>query len=308
MALQITKASPASASPSDGSKGFFSTPLPNLKLKKISRVDEFPYFIHIEENQEIKDVRLPDINIYKPSTSFFKSLKCLLNPLKKHKELVRLTRFYQHPIPSGAQPRFITLNIPADFASQAYAHVHVGAIRLALTFHNKKGLPVATRIALLDSRYKNYQHACLGMVETTLNSGTAVFTVFPNFTLSLKEKTWSTTFVAQIQMIGAPMEPGLVQATLHSQMAYRLQDHVYGLGKASHADIPLVQVQPNEITITTIHIPASISRQELVAVLPEAWVSNYENRRTKEQTDRNTSALIRNASGTVSSLRLLPQN
>ncbi|KAL4348169.1 hypothetical protein GQ457_17G020410 [Hibiscus cannabinus] len=184
---------------------------------------------------------------------------------------------------------------------------HVGAIRLALTFHNKKGLPVATRIALLDSRYNNYQHACLGMVETTLNSGTAVFTVFPNFTLSLKDKTWSTTFVAQIQMIGAPMEPGLVQATLHSQMAYRLQDHVFGLGKASHADIPLVQVQPNKTT-TTIHIPASISRQELVALLPEAWVSNYENRRTKEQTDRNTSALIRNASGTVSSLRLLPQN
>ncbi|KAK8598972.1 hypothetical protein V6N13_076914 [Hibiscus sabdariffa] len=289
--MQITKIS----SPSDVSKGFFSTPPPNLKISR----EEFPYprdFIHIEENRKIQDVLLADINLYEPSTSSFKSLKYLLNSTlpRKPKELVQLTPFYQHPIPSGAQPRFITLKIPADFASQAYAHVHVGAIRLALTFHNKKGLPVATRIALLDSRYKNYQHSCLGMVETTLNSGTAVFTVFPNFTLSLKDKTWSTTFVAQIQLIGAPMDPGLVQATLYSQMAYRLQDHVYGLEKASHADIPLVQAQPNKF-YTIMHIPASISRQNLVAILPEAWVSNYENRRTEEQTNCNTKAFIPDA-------------
>lgn len=55
--------------------------------------------------------------------------------------------------------------------SQGYPHLHLGAIRLALTFHGHKGLPVVARIALLDTQFLDCEHAYIGIVETTLNAG-----------------------------------------------------------------------------------------------------------------------------------------
>lgn len=46
------------------------------------------------------------------------------------------------------------------------------AIPLALTFHGPKGLPAVARMALLDLVFE-YQHACIGTVETTLNAAIA---------------------------------------------------------------------------------------------------------------------------------------
>nr|GEW47674.1 reverse transcriptase domain, viral movement protein [Tanacetum cinerariifolium] len=44
-------------------------------------------------------------------------------------------------------------NLPRHCLAQGYTHIHVGAIRLALTFHGRKGLPAYSRIALLDRSY-----------------------------------------------------------------------------------------------------------------------------------------------------------
>jgi len=53
-----------------------------------------------------------------------------------------------------------------------------------LSYHGQKGLPVAARLAILDTRYLEYQHACIGSLETTLNCGTTVATFYPNFNMA----------------------------------------------------------------------------------------------------------------------------
>ncbi|GKA49477.1 hypothetical protein Tco_0742550 [Tanacetum coccineum] len=49
----------------------------------------------------------------------------------------------------------VSLSLPSDLPrhclAQGYTHIHFGAIRLALTFHGRKGLPAYSRIALLDT-------------------------------------------------------------------------------------------------------------------------------------------------------------
>ncbi|KAK5772974.1 hypothetical protein PVK06_049276 [Gossypium arboreum] len=71
--------------------------------------------------------------------------------------------------------QFVTLEIPtefpADWACVGYTHIHFGAIRLALNYHGTTGKPVVARIALLDSRYLEYQNACIATIEATLSSG-----------------------------------------------------------------------------------------------------------------------------------------
>ncbi|CAL9217700.1 unnamed protein product, partial [Arabidopsis halleri] len=57
-----------------------------------------------------------------------------------------------------------------QWRAHGYTHLHYGAIRLALTFHGRKGLPVVARVALLDIRYREYQHACIETIQTTLNA------------------------------------------------------------------------------------------------------------------------------------------
>ncbi|GJU84016.1 hypothetical protein Tco_1291562 [Tanacetum coccineum] len=43
-------------------------------------------------------------------------------------------------------------DLPRHCLAQGYTHIHFGAIRLTLTFHDRKGLPSYSRIAFLDTR------------------------------------------------------------------------------------------------------------------------------------------------------------
>ncbi|KAH9680031.1 hypothetical protein KPL71_026385 [Citrus sinensis] len=60
------------------------------------------------------------------------------------------------------------MDIPTDLVTnwkrEGYTHLHLGGVRLILTLHGRKGLPVTARIALLDTRFKQYQHAVTGTI------------------------------------------------------------------------------------------------------------------------------------------------
>ena len=68
-----------------------------------------------------------------------------------------------------------------------FTYIHFGAIWLALTYHGRKGLPISARIALPNTKMKKYQHVYIGTIETTLNAGTVLTTLYPNFCMSLKD-------------------------------------------------------------------------------------------------------------------------
>ncbi|KAK8283761.1 hypothetical protein V6Z12_D08G115900 [Gossypium hirsutum] len=116
-----------------------------------------------------------------------------------------------------------------------------------VNYHETSRKPVVSRIALLDSRYKRYQDACIGTVEATLSSGMAMVTLFPNFTMSLQDPNLMDALKVQIQIVNAEMIP----------------------------------------------------KQELLKLLPEKWVTNYEQIHQHNQPIKSTkSQIITKADGT----------
>ncbi|GAV86198.1 MP domain-containing protein [Cephalotus follicularis] len=145
----------------------------------------------------------------KPHNSILKSIKSIIQPpTKKVKEYVQATIFDQCHLPATEQVQFVTLeileNLPKHWISEKYTHLHFGPVILALTFHGREGLPITSKIALLDTHFLDYQHACIGTVETTLNAGTVFITLFPNVNMRLSDPYLLTAFKVQIQIVGAP--------------------------------------------------------------------------------------------------------
>lgn len=109
-------------------------------------------------------------------------------------------------LPTTPQEQYITLTIPPEYIEawkkEGYTHLHLGAVRLLLSYNGRIGLPITARIALLDTRYLHYEHVVIGMVLTTLNSGSVVITFFPNFALSLRDTSLESAFKVQVQISG----------------------------------------------------------------------------------------------------------
>jgi hypothetical protein len=174
------------------------------------------------------------------------------------KKYVQASSFDQHKIPSTSREQFVTLEIPSEFPSQwisqEYTHIHFGAIRLALSYHDRKDLPVAARLALLDTRYLEYQHACIGSLETMLNCGTVVVTFYPNFNMVLDNPQLNHFLKVQLQITSADQFLDTYQATLHYQMAYRVQNHAFDLVLPITNDALLIIVDTNQ-RATCTHVP-----------------------------------------------------
>ncbi|KAK9032335.1 hypothetical protein V6N11_056606 [Hibiscus sabdariffa] len=143
---------------------------------------------------------------------------------------------YSHPalintISLDWRQNSVTLEIPSKFPKgwidAGYSHIHFGAVRLALNYHGSDGKVVVARIALLDTRYLTYQDACIGTVEATMNSGLVMLTLFPNFTMALKDPNLMDAFKVQIHIVGAQQVESSIIATLHYQFVYRIQDHSF---------------------------------------------------------------------------------
>jgi hypothetical protein len=71
---------------------------------------------------------------------------------------------------------------------------------------------VTARLALLDSRYLKYTQAMLGTCLTTLNAGSVVLTIYPNYTVSLNDPNLPTLLQVQLQITGADLVPSAIIA------------------------------------------------------------------------------------------------
>nr|GFB36148.1 zinc finger, CCHC-type, viral movement protein [Tanacetum cinerariifolium] len=242
----------------------------------------------------------------KPTSSITKRVKQLIGstPNRQIKEFVQTSKFDSHQLPSFQVEHLVSLSLPSDLPrhclAQGYTHIHFGAIRLALTFHGRKGLPAYSRIALLDTRFVEYQHACIGTIQTTLNAGTIFVTFYPKFNMPLNDPPLLTALKAQIQIGGTP-QVNTFQATFHYQMAYRVQNHSLDIlvpGQDNAGDALLIDVESNA-TPTCTYVPRQLSRDELVKLLPKKWITNYE--QIHQAPVRSTSApeFVRHENGLV---------
>ncbi|KAG8479495.1 hypothetical protein CXB51_029284 [Gossypium anomalum] len=79
----------------------------------------------------------------------------------------------------------------------------------------------------------------------------------------------------QIQIAGAPQVASAIVTTLHYQIVYRVQDHAFNLTQHGTSDSLLISVN-TEDQPHCVHIPRKIPKNELIQLLPEKWVTDYE--------------------------------
>ena len=179
--------------------------------------------------------------------------------------------------------------------------LYLGGVHSILTLHRRKGLPVTARLALLDTRFKEYQHAVIGTAPTTLHAVSVLLTFYPKFNLSLDDPNLPTTLKVQIQIQGAEQIVSSKMATLHHQLVYRLQNHALDLPTPqTTSDALMILVDSSESIHSIVQIPRHIQKQELLKLMPLDWLSNYENFHKNSQLVQTTDAHFKKiADGTV---------
>ena len=105
-----------------------------------------------------------------------------------------------------------------------------------------KVLPVKARIALLDTCMRKYQHACVGTIQTTLNEGTVLTIFYPNFCMYLIDYRLQEALKVQIQIVSVDQDPRSMEATLHYQMTYKVQNYALDLALPASSDVLMIFV------------------------------------------------------------------
>ncbi|KAH9686159.1 hypothetical protein KPL70_014260 [Citrus sinensis] len=259
--------------------------LPKSCSKHItSKIENLVEYSYIPESAQINESQFPIMspyNLYKQKTSFTRSIRTLIStkrPLPK--EYIQSSRLDQCALQALQSEQYVTMEIPSDLVAnwkrEGYTHLHLGGVQLILTLHGRKGLPVTARIDLLDTRFKEYQHAVVSTVLTTLHAGSVLLTFYPNFNLSLEDPNIPTTLKVQIQLQGAEQTPTSKIATLHHQIVYRLQNHALDLPTPYTTSDALMILADTDTIPTIIQIPKQIQKQELLKLMPLEWLTNYE--------------------------------
>ncbi|KAH9734775.1 hypothetical protein KPL71_017498 [Citrus sinensis] len=277
----------SSTSTSSSSHISFSSTLslPKSCSKHIaSKIENLVEYSYIPESAQINESQFPIMspyNLYKQKTSFTRSIRTLISTKRPiPKEYIQSSRLDQCAFQASQSEQYVTMEIPSDLVAnwkrEGYTHLHLGGVRLILTLHGRKGLAVTARIALLDTRFKEYQHAVIGTILTTLHAGSVLLTFYPNFNLSLEDPNLPTTLKVQIQLQGAEQTPTSKIATLHHQIVYRLQNHALDLPTLYTTSDALMILADTDTIPTIIQIPKQIHKQDLLKLMPLEWLTNYE--------------------------------
>ncbi|QHO37517.1 polyprotein [Arachis hypogaea] len=222
------------------------------------------------------------------------------------KEVIQTSRLQQCGLQATSAEQYVTIEIPQElireYLSQGYTHLHLGAIRMILTLHGRKGLPVTAKIALLDTTFKEYQHALIGALVSTLTNGSVILTISPDFTIRLTDPTLSQRIRIQIQLIGVTQDASAEQATLHHQVLYRIQDHALDLNLPNTTHDALLMFTDRNHGPAIVNIPRMIPPDELAAIVPLEWITNYERAFPQSTPDVQTTSppvVTRETDGTV---------
>ena len=172
--------------------------------------------------------------------------------------------------------QYVTLEIPPELISnwkrEGYTHLHIGGVRLILTLHGRKGLPVITRLAMLDTRFIHYQDAVIGTVLTEVFYSLSI----QISTFLFQDTNLSTALQVQVQIQGAEQIFSTKITTFHHQLVYRLQNHALDLPTPEHHSNALMVLADSDQIPTIIQIRRQIPRHELIKLMPLEWISNYE--------------------------------
>lgn len=249
------------------------------KVSSLYEIEYFPNFDCIHVN------KLPFLNPYyvnrNPLSSFPHSIKTLIHPpQQKIKEYVQCSRFNVHQLPATLGEQFVQIEIPDFFISswnrEGFTYIYFGGIRFALTYHARKRLPVTSRIALVDTRFFHYEHACIGIVQTTFNVGTIMVTMFPNFCMHVNDPQLSSFFKFQVRILGAVPDVHTFMATLHYQLIYQVQNQAMDVAFPNQiANSIFINMESDQVP-SYPYILKQITKEKLKKLILSAQVTNYE--------------------------------
>ena len=146
--IASSKSSPISLS--------FTLSLPRSCKKHVaSKIENLVEYSYIPESAQISESQFPIMSpyhLYKQKTSFTRSIRTLIStkrPLPK--EYIQSSQLDQCALQASQSEQYVTMDIPTDLVTnwkrEGYTHLHLGGVRLILTLHGRKGLPVT---------YQNY--------------------------------------------------------------------------------------------------------------------------------------------------------
>ncbi|WVY94545.1 hypothetical protein V8G54_033633 [Vigna mungo] len=248
----------------------------NISRTLSSKIEKLIEYSHVPEDVQISESSTPLLSPY--------------NIFRRRRSSIR------------SIARLITSRRPPEKEfHEGYTHLHYGAIRLILSLHGRRGLPVSARVSLLDSSFLHYENVVIGIVLTTLHAGSVVLTMFPNYNVSLRDPTVPQRLKLQVQVTGAGQVAEGLYATLHHQIIYRLQNHAVNLSlPASTEGALFVMANPHEESPSIVQIPRNISRQQLDQLIPLQWVTNYEKlHENKKPLQTSEATFRRSVDGTV---------
>ena len=142
---------------------FLLLSLPKSCQKHIaSKIENLVEYSYIPESSQINESQFPIMspyNLYKQKTSFTRNIRTLISTKRLlPKEYIQSSRLDQCALQASQSEQYVTFEIPSDLVAnwkrEGYTHLHLGGVRLILTLHGRKDLPVTAIIALLDTRFK----------------------------------------------------------------------------------------------------------------------------------------------------------
>ncbi|GAV83816.1 hypothetical protein CFOL_v3_27261 [Cephalotus follicularis] len=200
----------------------------------------------------------------KPSSS--SALDLSLQKSHGHK----LDHLYQiNYVPEDERIPFIDLSILDPY--HAFSKPHISTIKCIKSIIQSPTKKVKEYVqATIFDQFLDYQHACIGTVETTLNAGTIFITLFLNINMSLLEPYLLSALKVQVQIFGAPQISSTFVATIHYQMAFRAQNHALDLVVPQRTeDALMITINSTHVPSCT-HIPKQISCDELIQLMPKS--------------------------------------
>ncbi|MED6200391.1 hypothetical protein PIB30_084571 [Stylosanthes scabra] len=240
----------------------------SLKKTLSNKIENLVEITHVPEDSKTPATHFSLIN---PYTFYHRkkrsSIRHLItrNPLPHVKEIIQTSHLQQCGLQATTAEQYVTIEIPQDlirdYLVQAYTHMHLGAVRLILTLHGRKGLPVTVKVALLDTTFKEYQHALIGVLITSLTNGSVILTLSPSFIMRLTNPTLYQKIKIQIKLIGVTQDSSAEQVTLQHQVLYRVQDHALGLNLPNSMGDALLMFTDQNYGPAIVNIPSMISNE-----------------------------------------------
>ncbi|KAI9087328.1 hypothetical protein K1719_030648 [Acacia pycnantha] len=248
---------------------------PSMKRTLSNRIENLIEITHHPDppNGNTELPLLSPYRYYHRINTFSSSIRSLIRIRRSDvKQVVQSTRLEQCTLPATPQEQYSTIEISPDlidkWKSEGYTHLHFGAIRLVLTLHGRKGLPVTAKVAFLDSTYKKYSDYLIGALLTTLSNDSVILTIQPDYNISIFERTIPGRLKVQIQITGAEQDSQAIMATLHHQIVYRLQNHALDLALPNSTTDALVAISNRADDTSIIQIPRQIPKEELSQIMP----------------------------------------